>query len=503
MLNWLSKYSADAIVLRQADKTWGKEAILQTVSALVASLRSRLEPYAPVGILGDNHPEWLMIDWACQEAGVALIPLPTFFTPSQWVHTIRQSGMTSLFVQDPQHAKALGFVFPITAPSQSYHLFEASQVLKDQIQKPDLLGIQKVTFTSGTTAEPKGVCLSAEQQWAVAQSLEQQLRSSGIERHLTLLPLSVLLENIAGAYTAALSAASNIVPALQEVGLLGASQFNPELCLNAIEKYQAQSVILLPQMLQALLAVLKKNDPRLASLRFMAVGGAKVPEALLHAAQEMGLPIFEGYGLSECCSVVTLNLPQASRIGSIGRALPHHQLTLATDGEILVKATAPLRYLGQAEQDHEWIATGDLGHQDADGYWYISGRKKNVLITSFGRNVSPEWPESILLGSHCFAQAMVLGDGQPYLSAILLPYPGIDGNSIEKALEQVNAQLPDYAQIRAYCIAREPFTLSNGLATANGRPKRAAILQSYATQIQALYAQDLNTSQLNLVGGNS
>ncbi|NBV00794.1 MAG: hypothetical protein EBS31_05000 [Burkholderiaceae bacterium] len=98
MLNWLSKYSADAIVLRQADKTWGKEAILQTVSALVASLRSRLEPYAPVGILGDNHPEWLMIDWACQEAGVALIPLPTFFTPSQWVHTIRQSGMTSLFV---------------------------------------------------------------------------------------------------------------------------------------------------------------------------------------------------------------------------------------------------------------------------------------------------------------------------------------------------------------------------------------------------------------------
>jgi long-subunit acyl-CoA synthetase (AMP-forming) len=84
-----------------------------------------------------------------------------------------------------------------------------------------------------------------------------------------------------------------------------------------------------------------------------------------------------------------------------------------------------------------------------------------------------------------------------------LPYPGIDGNSIEKALEQVNAQLPDYAQIRAYCIAREPFTLSNGLATANGRPKRAAILQSYATQIQALYTQDLNTSQLNLVGENS
>lgn len=497
MLNWLNKYSEDAVVLRQADKTWNQDDIRQAVSALVTILRSRDEPHTPVGILGDNHPEWLLIDWACQAAGVALIPLPTFFTPQQWLHTIAQSGMTSLFVQNPQHAQALGFVFPVTTPSQAYHLFNASQILKDQIQKPDLTGIQKVTFTSGTTAEPKGVCLSSEQQWTVAESLEQQLSALEIQRHLTLLPLSVLLENIAGAYTAALSGATNCVPTLQEVGLQGASQFDPELCLQAIEKYQAQSVILLPQMLQALLAVLQKNDPRIASLRFMAVGGAKVPEASLRAAQNLGLPVFEGYGLSECSSVVTLNLPQASSIGSIGKALPHHQLRLAPDGEILVKAKAPLRYLGQAAQNDPWIATGDLGHQDESGYWHISGRKKNILITSFGRNVSPEWPESLLLGTHCFAQVMVLGDGRPHLSAILVPYPGVDMAKIDKALEQVNAQLPDYAQIHGYCLAREAFTLSNGLATANGRPKREAILHAYATDIQALYAQDLNTNPIN------
>lgn len=472
----------------------GLEARIASVST---ALLARKLPRAPVAILADNSPEWLAIDLATQRLDLTLVPLPLFFTPAQWLHVLAESGCNSIFCAQPQPAAALGFDVahdcggPLT-------LFE-SEVLNElpaQLSTPASTSLstaaapsattQKITFTSGTTSTPKGVCLSTAQQWQVAQALHGAMRSLGIERHLCLLPFAVLLENIAGPYTALLSGAVTICPPLAETGLSGASQFDPQLCLAAIERYQAHSIILLPQMLQALVAVTTANDARVASLRFVAVGGAKTPPKLLALARARGWPVFEGYGLSECASVVALNVPGAVRDGSVGRPLAHRPVRIAADGEIEVGG-ATAHYLRQVPSEQAWLATGDLGHLDPDGFLYIDGRKKDVLITGFGRNVSPEWPETTLLSTGMVAQALVVGDGLPYLSALIVPlHAQISAEQIAQAVALANRELPDYAQVRRWIMV-PPFNLNNGLATANGRPRRPAIHQHYAMQIASLY----------------
>ena len=445
-------------------------------------LMSRDEPQAPVAILADNSPQWIAIDMATQELGITLVPLPSFFSLTQWAHAIAASGVRAIFCMQAEHAQALGFTKKIPGEGR-LQLYETNQ-------KGALVGlddIQKITFTSGTTSTPKGVCLSARQQWDVAQALHAAMAGMGIERHLSLLPLAVLLENVAGIYTALLSGAATLCPPLAETGLRGASRFDPHVCLDSIKRYRAESIILLPQMLQALVAAANVQDERIRSLKFAAVGGAKTPAALIETAREKGFPVYEGYGLSECSSVVSLNLPGADCLGSAGKPLPNRKVRIAADGEIEVYRHERTRYLGEPPSGEDWLATGDIGHLDDEGFLFISGRKKSILITGFGRNVSPEWPESVLVGTGILAQAVVFGDAQPYLVAAVVPlFASIGNDAIQAAIDKVNQALPDYARIHRW-IAVEPFSLSNGLATANGRPRRDAIWQRYRNQIEPLF----------------
>lgn len=481
MDNFLNAYSPGVPVLSDGTQAFDRDGLQQRIGRIRTALSTRRNPQAPVGILADNSPEWLAVDLATQQLGLTLVPLPLFFTPAQWTHVLAQSGATALFCAQPGQGAALGYG-AVTDYGGSLMLCESP----GKGAAPMLPGTQKITFTSGTTSVPKGVCLTSEQQWEVAQALHSGLGGLGLQRHLCLLPFAVLLENIAGAYTALLSGATIFCPPLAETGLQGASGFDPQVCLAAIARYQPHSVILLPQMLQALVAATEAGDPRLASLRFVAVGGARTPPRLIELARMHGLPVFEGYGLSECSSVVALNLPGAERIGSVGRVLPHRSVRIADDGEIEVRGNLA-HYLGQAPSPDAWLATGDLGHVDADGYLYIDGRKKDILITGFGRNVSPEWPETALLGTGAVAQAVVVGDGLPFLSALIVPAgPAVGEAAIASAVELANRELPDYAQVRRWILAA-PFTPANGLATANGRARRQLIHQHYAQQIASLY----------------
>ncbi|WP_342116763.1 AMP-binding protein [Pseudoduganella sp. OTU4001] len=475
-------------VLCDGSNEFDATALAQRVSGLCAAFQARRAPLAPVAILADNSPEWLAADLATQELGLTLVPLPLFFTPAQWAHVLRESGASAVLAPAGASLGALGFGEPIQSGGPLL-LYQAA----DSPHQRGLADTQKITFTSGTTAAPKGVCLSTAQQWELARALKQGVAQLHLERHLCLLPFAVLLENISGPYTAMLSGATTICPPLAEVGMAGASQFDPQRCLDAIARYQAQSIIVLPQMLQAILGALAPDDSRTASLRFIAVGGAKVPARLLAAAHARGLPVFEGYGLSECCSVVALNLPGSERNGSVGKPLPHRPVRIAADGEIEVGG-ALAHYLGMAPNHAGWLATGDLGHLDPDGYLYIDGRKKDILITSFGRNVSPEWPEAALLGTGLLAQALVIGDGRPWLSALLVPArPELTSAQIQQAVDLANQELPDYAQIRRWTSV-PPFTPQNGQATPNGRPRRAAIQQQLAGLINSMYDHQEQTA---------
>ncbi|MCE2745451.1 MAG: AMP-binding protein [Burkholderiales bacterium] len=438
-----------------------------------------------VGILADNSLAWLAVDLACANLDIALVPLPAFFTDEQLKHAIREAGITTLVTDQGQRAQQLGFQLTprdLDAPMLVLR--------KLQLDGSTPAQIQKITFTSGTTGEPKGVCLSETQQLAVAEGLMHATESLGIKRHLCLLPLGVLLENIAGVYAPMMAGADIICPPLAQTGLKGAASFDAQQCLDTIASYRAESIILLPQMLMALLQASTPGDARWQSLKFIAVGGGKVPIGLLTLAKWFNLPVYEGYGLSECASVVCLNTPENNRLGTVGKPILGVEVKVDSDQEIWVKGRHFSGYLhdlkaGKANSlvQGEWLPTGDLGKLDAEGYLTIHGRKKNLIITGFGRNISPEWPEGLLLSTGLFLQAAVFGEGKTGLTAMLVLRDTRDANKVDEALQQVNQQLPDYARIAEHLVISEPFSFSNGLCTANGRIRRDAIWHAYNSQL--------------------
>lgn len=433
-----------------------------------------------VGLMLANGANWVAIDMAAANTQTVLVPMPAFFTDEQLAHLCQQAGVSLMLTDELDRVQRLGFALDVEHKGV---VLACSKQTVAPVNMP--ANIAKITFTSGTTGQPKGVCLTEATQLSTASALTSAIADLGIKRHLSLLPFSVLLENIAGIYSPLLAGADLICPPVEEVGLLGVNRFDAQMCLDQISKYQAESVVLLPQMLFALLSALLANDTRLASLKMIAVGGGKVPASLLAWADMLGLPVFEGYGLSECASVVCLNTPQARKAGTVGKPLQALEVKVSHDGELLVRGRHFSGYLTErgfepAELDLGWLATGDIGSIDDDGFVSISGRKKHLIITSFGRNVSPEWPESLLLSTGLFMQCVVFGDSQAALCAVLVPREGAAPEAVQAAVTKVNLQLPEYAHINQFIVADAAFDFQNGLVTANGRLKRDAIWAAYA-----------------------
>lgn len=430
----------------------------------------------------DNGPDWLVLDLAIRRLGAVHVPLPTFFTPVQVMHALTSSGAGLLVL--PVGA-ALPEGIPATAPAALEGSLAMARLSLPPVALP--AGTACITFTSGTTGSPKGVCLDAMALFAVAESLSEAARPLAPRRHLCLMPLSTLLENVAGVYAALISGAEIAVPPLAEVGYSGASGLDVPTLLACLHRYQPESAILLPQLLLALVMAAEQGAALPASLRFLAVGGGRVGPALMARASALGLPVYEGYGLSECASVVCLNRPGASRPGSVGRPLPHVRVSVI-DGELWVEGVRCLGYLGGEDLSPGPIATGDLGEIDEDGFVHITGRRKNVFITAFGRNVSPEWVESELLQHPAFAQAVVHGEARPFNIAVVWPrQPAAADEQLQQALAEVNQGLPDYAQVRGFVRADAPFNFADGLLTSNGRPRRDAILARYGDAIEQRY----------------
>ena len=177
-----------------------------------------------------------------------------------------------------------------------------------------------------------------------------------------------------------------------------------------------------------------------------------------------------------CSSVVALNTPQARTIGSVGRILPHLTVEVGTDGELLV---GPRPFLGYAGgQLHAGpVHTGDLGSLDADGYLRIVGRKSNTIITAHGRNIAPEWVESELLAQPEIRQALVFGEAQSELGALIVPLmPEMLPEAVAAAVARANQNLPVYAQVGRWKL-RPPFDAALGELTGNGRPRRSVLLK--------------------------
>nr|WP_180206601.1 AMP-binding protein [Pseudomonas sp. SbOxS1]NYU06858.1 long-chain fatty acid--CoA ligase [Pseudomonas sp. SbOxS1] len=459
---------------------WGDQLKLDytTLYAEVIDRQQRLrdEHIKVLALALDNGVEAMLWDLAALFEGLTCVALPSFFSPAQRRHCLEQSQAERV-IAEPQLAaqlQAAGYDYENTAGFWR-------RTFSDSKRMPE--GTAKLTFTSGTTGTPKGVCLSAESILRVARELDQASRSANPQHHLALLPLAILLENI-GCYAALYAGATLSLPSQETLGIQGASGVDVPQLLGCLAKRSPQSLILVPQLLLMLVSAAEQKafDPE--HLRFAAVGGARVSLDLLHRAQRAGVPVYEGYGLSECASVVCLNTPQACRPGSVGRPLPHAQVRLADDGEVLIKGSTLLGYLGEAPQADEWWSSGDLGEFDREGFLYLKGRKKHQFVTSFGRNVNPEWVEAELTQRRHIAQAFVHGEALPGNHALLWPHRAdCPDEQLAAAVAEVNEALPDYARVRHWTRLDQPFTAANGLLTANGRPRRDAIVERYRTQL--------------------
>ncbi|MEQ1801827.1 MAG: AMP-binding protein [Gammaproteobacteria bacterium] len=447
-------------------------------------------------LLADNGCPWVLTDLALANRALLNVPLPGYFTPGQMAHVLNDAGIDAVLTDQASTLDALGLGFAPDGISPQTGLALWRRPVPAG-SSPIPAATIKITYTSGSTSEPKGVCLSAGLIETVARSLATATAGLHLERHLCLLPLPTLLENVAGVYAALLSGATCEIPSLAETGMSYGS-LHPGRLTSAIAERRPASLILVPELLRALVNATVMGWIPPASLRFIAVGGALVSPELLAQAARLGLPVFEGYGLSECGSVVCLNTPGDNRPGTVGRPLPHLQVRIDDHGQIIVRHAAMLGYLGEPDSAcGNEIATGDLGSIDADGFVHVQGRLKNLLITSLGRNIAPEWVERELQQEPEIASAIVVGEARPYLAAIISPTAaGSTPARIDAAVARANRRLPDYAQVRSWAFPTEAFTFANGSLTANGRLRRARILETQEPLIRELY-EDTTTRREN------
>jgi len=429
----------------------------------------------------NNGPEWAVLDLALLNTNKVNIPIPKFFTDSQVQYLLADGGVQIVFTDTPD--KYNGVV------DESFNL--CGQTIYQVNLNNDLVTYPKdtikVTYTSGTTGEPKGVCIDSLSIDNTVRSIVQKTEVNSSDRHFSVLPMTTLLENIAGLYAALTCGATVIIYPQEDIGVFGATGIDPQKFIQSMDENHPTTTILIPQMLQVMVGMVEANNKYLTSMKFIAVGGAPISDQILNRAETIGLPVYEGYGLSEAISVVTVNSPNANKIGTVGKPLAHVDIKIAEDGEVLVRGSVFQGYLKDKSyylDKDGYLPTGDIGLIDKDGFLILKGRKKNMFITSFGRNIAPEWVERELTIQPGIIQAAVFGDGKPWNTAVILASPEVD---VDQAIQQANKSLPDYAQVSAWIIADEPFSSLNNQLTGTARLKRETIWVQYQQRIEDIY----------------
>lgn len=451
--------------------------LYQRVVALAGVMAERDIRRLGVGV--GNGLDWILADLAGMMSGIGVVPVPTYFTPGQVDYLLDSARVDYLLSE--------------TGSSPTTGLFGSSikQISDQTVNKEPV----KITFTSGSTGAPKGVVLRHDKLFTIARSIVQMMEQLDIGKHLCVLPLATLLENIAGVYAPLMKGIEICVPNGEEVGLSGSSGLDPTQFAACINQSRPESMILVPQLLLATVTLTELGIMNPKDLKMVAVGGGKVAENLIDKASELEIPVYQGYGLSEAGSVVTLNLPGEQRKGSVGKALSHADIRVSEKGELEVSGALMEGYLGE-QRSGDWLQTGDFGSIDEDGFVYITGRIKNTFITSYGRNVHPEWVEAEFLQFPAVGQCLFYGEARDENLLLVWPRFPIDPATLKEMTSEVNEGLPDYARIHRVMIVEQP--LSEEFITGNGRLKRSEVIGRYRADIENQYQRktDFDTSGL-------
>ena len=447
-----------------------------TLAGRIAGVSTWLDTLPPrIGLLGASSIDWLIADLAAWHAGKTLVPLPHFFSDAQLRHIVADAGLTVILAapEQQQRAAALGA--------------EALAIPDRQAgwQVRPMTG-HRIVYTSGSTGAPKGVILGAAQIRCSCAALTAAIGATPADRHLSVLPFSLLLEAICGIYLPILVGGTCVIA--PEIVAAQGIDVAVQLGTTA-ERCRPSTTVLVPQLLQAWVMAAAVGQCSIPdSLRFVAVGGAAVPDSLAERAWSLGLPVHEGYGLTECGSVVAVNRPGQRRAGTVGPALPGYTIEIAADGEIVVTSAAVFAgYLnGTGDPPGGRWQTGDLGSIDAAGCLLIAGRKDNLIVTANGRNISPEWIETMLLADLRIGRCVVLPAPDGRLAVLLEASAAgarwlcsADHRRLDGLIATLTAGAPDYAVPRRIAVLPPDALAAADLLTGNGRPRRKAIAAQY------------------------
>ncbi|GAB6852795.1 AMP-binding protein [Paraburkholderia kururiensis] len=460
---------------------------------LQAELRSDfVAPRPVVGIVIRNSINWLIADLACLFSNLTSLPLPQAFTRAQAEHL---AAKCDFFLVDEAGEATLeqrwGLQTSAARKLRVDQMAPAPGAMPASPQlAPDGSWICKIIHTSGTTSRPKGVCLSENALAATLRSLHEALPAGCHHRYLSLVPLSLLLEQITALYMPLLSGGTvHFLP--ETVPLLGEPGGSADRMIDWLMNVRPGACTVPPMVVNRLLTRLEQGEAELANyLRaddapHVTCGGAAVSAEVLARLAALGVEIFQGYGLSENASVVSVNTRAANRHGSVGRPLPHVQLRIADDGGIQIRSASQFsHYSGEdpsacAHTADGWLDTGDLGNLDEDGYLFISGRKKNVICLPNGRNVSPEQVELELRQLDGIHDAVVFLDNEDGLVALL--HTG-EVSDTAPWLGWMADNLSDIERPARLWLLPRGNELLTRLYTVTGRPQRGDIAQAYAAR---------------------
>ncbi|HVA45268.1 MAG TPA: AMP-dependent synthetase/ligase [Pirellulales bacterium] len=512
---------------------------VRRTAAVLASVGVR--PGDRVAQFSPNRYEWIVADLAIQLARAVHVPVHASLAPAQVAYQVADCGAKVVLLAGPDQAAGLLTYYtehreqrPVSARFVSYDpcpdagddiaclrdlMLHTDASLADRLfdearrqMSPDDLAT--ILYTSGTTGEPKGVMLSQRNLATNALGTLAAFGTQSDDLRLAWLPMSHIFARTCDVYTwlagggqlALAEGPDTVTPFCREL--------HPTLVNGVPYFFEKVQRYLLDNGLADRPGVLPATFG--GRLRAACSGGAPLPDHVARFYNDRGVLLGQGYGLTESSPVITACTPSAMKLGTAGRPIPGVEVKIAADGEILSRGPhVMLGYWNQPAATAEalrdgWLHTGDLGEIDAEGYLKITGRKKELIVTAAGKKAVPNHLESLLKADPLIEQAVVIGDGRSFLTALIVPNREALAAELERMgktvpLDQVThdpqvreiyarrvrerlSSVSQYEQIGQFALLDRPLSIERGELTLTLKLRREAIYSNFADVIEAMYS---------------
>lgn len=438
-----------------------------------------------IGLAMPSSLDWIVTDFMLIVDGAISLPVPLDFRDDQ-LHAMLKDVECCL-VNDMCVAARLRMILPALTiihvdGNVIYHGERDNNA--QYIAVPD--DVVKIIHTSGTTSNPKGVMIKDSALSVLLTYLLDTFVDLGKLNYPSLVPMSLLIEQILGIYLPLLTGGSVcLMP--KYISEYGASSNSDEEYLQCIAKIRPNFMYMPPKLLKSLNVFLSNSTAvTLTTYQkpFIITGGANVSKLLLSQLSDKSINIYEAYGLSETSSIISMNMHGSYRQGSAGKILPFvdyciNENELCVKGETLCAGYYTTDATACKIDQYGYLYTGDIVDFDDEGYLYIKGRKKNMIILSSSRNICPEWVEIILKKSQIVEDALVFGDGMDSLGVIIISDEEIHKKLLQKIICSCNSQLPDFAKISHSININSPEDFYARYYTITGRANRHKIFRDY------------------------